>query len=140
MRRFSGKIAGHRSGLSLLEVILSTAIFLGALTAIMSVLQVGHRSRIEAVLTADGVLRCETIMSELIAGVRPLASSGSETFEDDPKWFWTATVSDQGSTSLMKVDVTVEHKVNGTRTNAVWSLTRYIRDPVLFAEQAGGTQ
>ena len=55
-------------GLTLLEILLSTAILLGSLTAIMQVLNVGHNSRLSAVLNAEGVLRCESMMGELLAG------------------------------------------------------------------------
>ena len=129
--------SGHPRGLTLLEVLVSTAIFLGALTAILQVLRVGHNSRVEAVLDADAVLRCETVMGELISGIRPLASTGEQSFEDNSDWVWTATVSDQGGEALLTVDVTVEHRANGVRTNSMYSLTRYVRDPELFIEAAG---
>ena len=128
----------HRSGLSLLEILVSAAILAGSVTAIMQVLNVGHHSRLSAVLDGDAVLRCRSVMGELQAGVRPLSSSGDKAFEDDASWVWSSTVSDQGSTSLLQVDVTVKHVVAGDRSNASWTLRRYIRDPQIFLDAGGG--
>ena len=133
-------VAGHRFGLTLLEVLVSTAIFLGALTAIVSVMRVGHNARLRVVLNSEAVLRCESVMGELISGIRPLVSSGQQPFEDDPDWVWSAMVGDQGGEALFTVDVTVEHRVNNGQTNSIGKLIRYLRDPELFLEAAGGAQ
>lgn len=127
-------------GLTLLEILLSTAILLGSLTAIMQVLNVGHNSRLSAVLNAEGVLRCESMMGELLAGVRPLASSSVEAFDDNPNWMWSASISDQGSTSLLRVEVVVEHSPNGDQVNSSHALIRYVRDPQIFLGAAGGNE
>ena len=127
----------HRRGLTLLEILVSTAILVGSVTAIMQVLNVGHNSRMKAVLDAEAILRCESKMGELLAGVRPIASSGTEPFEDNSNWAWTASISDQGSTSLLQVEVVVEHTPSRGPTNSSWSLTRYVRDPLLFLEVEG---
>lgn len=128
----------HRAGLSLLEILVSAAILAASVTAIMQVLNVGHQSQLSAVLDGDAVLRCRSIMGELQAGVRPLVSSGDESFEDDAAWVWSATISDQGSSSLLQVDVTVRHVIAGDRSNASWTLRRYIRDPQIFLDAGGG--
>ena len=130
----------HPHGLTLLEILVSTAILLASLTAIMQVLNVGHNSRLSAVLDAEGVLRCESMMGELLAGVRPLASSSVEPFEDNPKWMWYASISDQGSTSLLQVEVVVEHSPGSNQVNSSYSLTRYVRDPQIFQEADGGDE
>lgn len=137
-RRRPGPV--HRHGLSLLEVLVSTAILVASVTAIMQVLNVGHNARLSAVLDAEAILRCEVIMGEIVAGVRPLAAGG-EVFEDDADWSWTSEVSDQGSTSLFLVKVLVQHNLAGDQTNSSWSLTRYMRDPQLFLEgDTGGDE
>lgn len=130
----------HRSGLTLLEILVSTAILSASVAAIMQVLSVGHNSRLRALLDAEATLRCESMMGELVAGVRPLASSESTPFDDNANWLWSATVSDQGSTSLLQVDVVVEHVPSNDRPNASASLKRYVRDPLLFLEVEGGEE
>lgn len=130
----------HRRGLTLLEILVSTAILVGSVTAIMQVLTVGHNSRMKAVLDAEAILRCESKMGELLAGVLAMTSSGAEPFEDNSNWAWTANVSDQGSTSLLQVEVVVEHTPSSGPANSSWSLTRYVRDPSIFAEVEGTTE
>lgn len=130
----------RRRGLTLLEILVSTAILVASLTAIMQVLSVGHRARLNAVLDAEAILRCESKMGELLAGVLAMTSSGAEPFEDNSNWTWTVNVSDQGSTSLLQVKVVVEHTASGDQPNSSWSLTRYVRDPSIFVEVAGATE
>lgn len=129
----------HRKGLTLLEILVSTAIMVASLTAIMQLLNVGHNARLSTILDSEAILRCQTIMGELAGGVRPLTSTGESAFEDNDSWIWSATVSDQGSTSLLEVQVTVKHVIAGDQTNSSWSLKRYIRDPQIFLDAAGGT-
>ncbi len=134
------RLQRHRRGLSLLEILVSTAILVASVTAIMQLLNVGHNSRLSAVLNSEAVLRCRSVMGELQSGVRSLASSGDQPFEDDSQWVWSATVADQGSSSLLEVEVTVKHVISGERTNASWSLKRFIRDPEIFLDATGGDE
>jgi len=67
-------------------------------------------------------------------------STDEQGFDDDPNWVWTTTVTDQGSTSLLQVDVEVKHKIAGDRVNSYSILTRYVRDPQLFLDAAGATE
>ncbi len=133
-------LAQHRRGLTLLEVLVSTAIFVASLVGIMQILNTGHRSRIESVLDAEAVLRCESIMGEILAGVHAMNSTDEQTFEDDPNWVWSAMVTDQGSTSLLEVEVEVKHKIAGDRVNSYFILNRYVRDPQLFLDATGATE
>jgi general secretion pathway protein I len=132
--------AGHasRRGLSLLEVILSVAIFLGAMTAIMQCLAVGQSSEVAARLQSEAVLRCEAKMGEILCGASEASSSQSNTFDDDEtgNWEWTAQVSDAGTSGLLQVTVLVEHKPDGGEPNAAFSLVRFMRDPQLFLDAA----
>lgn len=133
-------VAHHRPGLTLLEVLVSTAIFVASLVGIMQILNTGHRSRIESVLDAEAALRCESIMGEILAGVHAMNSTDEQTFEDDANWVWSAMVTDQGSTSLLEVEVEVKHKIAGDRVNSYFILNRYVRDPQLFLDAAGATE
>ena len=130
----------HRCGLTLLEILVSTAILVASVTAIMQVLNVGHNSKLSALLDAEAALRCESIMGELLAGVRPLESTSPEPFDDDSKWMWNASVSDQGSTSLLQLEVVVQHSPTGNQVSSTFSLTRYVRDPQIFLEVDGGDE
>lgn len=127
---------GQRSGLTLLEVLLATAIFLGSITAIMQVLRIGHDSRISAKLDAEAAVRCESKLGEYVSGITPLVAESDAPFLDSSEWFYTSTLEEGGGESLLKLTVLVEHKPNGQQPTSYFQLTRLIRDPELFLEAA----
>ena len=128
----------NRSGLSLLEIIISVAIFMASLAAIMEGLQIGRRSELSARLQSEAVLRCETVMGEILSGVKEAASAQGNPFDDDEtgNWEWTAEVTEAGTTGLLQVTVLVEHRPGGEEPNAAFTLVRYMRDPQLFLDAA----
>lgn len=127
-----------RSGLSLLEIIISVAIFMASLAAIMEGLQIGRRSELSARLQSEAVLRCETVMGEILSGVREASSAQGNSFDDDEtgNWEWTAEVTEAGTTGLLQVTVLVEHRPGGEEPNAAFTLVRLMRDPQLFLDAA----
>jgi len=136
-------LSPSRAGLSLLEVLVSVAIFLGAMTSIMYALTLGQDAEIAARLRSEAVIRCEAVMGELIAGVSELESSADNPFQDDDtgNWTWTSDVSSEAGNGLLEVRVVVEHRPGGMEPNASFSLVRYVRDPQLFIDvMAGGSQ
>ncbi|MEZ6126031.1 MAG: hypothetical protein R3C49_23130 [Planctomycetaceae bacterium] len=128
-----------RRGLTLLEVILSTAIFLGSLTAVLQLMNVGHGSRVAAKLQAEAALRCESLMGEYIAGISPLADETQTPFADSEEWVYTTVIEESGFTSLLKITVLVEHLAND-QPNAAFELVRLKRDPELFLEAAAAAE
>lgn len=125
-----------RAGLSLLEVLVSVAIFLGAMTSIMYALSRGQDAEIAARLRSEAVIRCEAVMGELVAGVIELDSSSENPFTDDEtgNWTWTSDVNSEPGNGLLEVRVVVEHRPGGGEPNAAFSLVRYVRDPQLFVD------
>ena len=143
MIRFSKRPAvsakqSSRGGMSLLEVLISVAIFLGALTAIMQVLNVGQRAEVATQLQTEAILKAESKMAEFVSGIEEATSSQGGSFEDDKtgSWKWDAEVTDSGTASLLMVTVKVEHMMSDREANAVFTLTRYMRDPQLFIDAA----
>lgn len=128
----------HRHGLTLLEVLVSVAIFLGSLTAIMQLLNTGQQAEVSARLQSEAVLRCDSKMAEIVAGIEKPVSSADGTFLDDEpgNWKWSVDVASGTATSLLKITVTVEHLPDGKNPNAAFTLTRYMRDPQLFIDAA----
>jgi general secretion pathway protein I len=128
----------NRSGLSLLEIIISVAIFMASLAAIMEGLQIGRRSELSARLQSEAVLRCETVLGEILSGVKEAASAQGNPFDDDEtgNWEWTAEVTEAGTTGLLQVTVLVEHRPGGEEPNAAFTLVRFMRDPQLFLDAA----
>lgn len=127
-----------RRGLTLLEVLVSVAIFLGSLTAIMQLLNTGQQAEVSARLQSEAVLRCDSKMAEIVAGIEKPVSSADGAFLDDEigSWKWSVDVANGSATSLLRITVTVEHRPDGKDPNAAFTLTRYMRDPQLFIDAA----
>ena len=138
LRTVSAASLTNRSGLSLLEIIISVAIFMASLAAIMEGLQIGRRSELSARLQSEAVLRCETVMGEILSGVKEAASAQGNPFDDDEtgNWEWTAEVTEAGTTGLLQVTILVEHRPGGEEPNAAFTLVRFMRDPQLFLDAA----
>ena len=144
MRRHTGShkaIAAsvkNRRGLSLLEIIISVAIFMASLAAIMQGLQIGRRSELSARLQSEAVLRSETVMGEILCGVQEASSAQGNPFDDDEtgNWEWSAEVTEAGTTGLLQETVLVEHRPGGEEPNAAFTLVRFMRDPQLFLDAA----
>ena len=131
-------IDAERRGLSLLEVLISVAIFLGSMTVIMFALNSGQRSEISARLQSEAVLRCEAVMGEIVSGVQDATASEDNPFEDDEtgNWKWNAQVTSAAGNGLLQITVIVEHRPDNGEPNAAFSLVRYMRDPQLFLDAA----
>lgn len=137
---------GSRSGLSLIEVIISVAVFLGSLTAILHLLSVGQRSEAMTRLQTEAVMRCEAKMAEVVSGVQELAAVNDELFDDSQaeiadefsgQWTWSLESADTGTADLLQVTVTTKYFTGGgSIPAAMFSLVRYMRDPQIFLDAA----
>ncbi|QDT32849.1 hypothetical protein [Thalassoglobus polymorphus] len=125
-----------RKGITLFEVVLALAIFLGATAVIGQVLQNGSRAATRAQLTGDAAVRCERKMNEVLSGVLPLSAENRAPFEDSAAWVWTVNVLDSEVIGLLKVEVIVEHLSSRGDVNNSFQLTRLVRDPQIYEEAA----
>ena len=128
--RVNGALRAHgaRRALTLFEVIVALAIFMGAVCAIGQLLSSGVRSAVQARLLAQGVLRAETKMAEIAAGIVPMRAGGG-SFPDDSSWTWSATTASGPHQELYIVEVTVSHPSATRAGNVSYSLRRFVRDP-----------
>ena len=118
-----------RAGLSLFEVIISLAIFMGAICSIGHLVSNGVRGAVQARLQSQAVLRAETRMGEIVAGVTSLHGALSGTFTDDPSWTANVVVTSGPHPGLYVVEVTVAHASATAGGNQSYSLRRLVRDP-----------
>lgn len=125
-----------RRGFTLLEVLLALGIFLVAMTAIGQLIGLGSRASVEARLEADAVLRAETALHEVLAGVQPMQTTAATGFTDDPDWQWTVTVTEGPHVDLLLITVTAFRQAPGEAPQNSVSLTRMVRNPDLFLEAA----
>lgn len=129
----------RRTGLTLYEVVLAFAIFMLAMAAISQVLTVGTRAALNSQLQSQAALLAESKMAEVVAGAQPMTPTANELFsEDDPSWMWDMEVTDASRVSaagLKEVTLTVRHSSNAGE-NAVYTIRRYVRDPMIFVDAA----
>ncbi len=119
----------NRSGLSLFEVIIALAIFVGSIAAIGQLVSNGVRGAVQVKLQSQATLRAETKMAEVVAGIIPLHGSTGGVFPDDPAWTWSVAAVAGSHEGLYYVEVTTAHAAATTAGKQSYSLRRLIRDP-----------
>ena len=125
-----------RRGLTLLEIIISLAIFFGALAALSQLAWSGARAGIQARLKTQAVIRCEAKLAEVLAGAEPLQSKSRVPFPDNQAWTWSLSVTETTFPDLLQLDVSVSHTGNSKLANTQCTLRRWMRDPSLFQTAA----
>lgn len=132
-----------RRGLSLFEVVISLTIFACAMAAIGNLISTGVRSAVRSRLESQAIMRSESKMAEVAAGITPMQNT-SGTFPDDSKWNWSMSVSAGQFTSLYVVEVTATHPSTTAMGKISYSLKRLVRDPTLemlaYEKQLAATQ
>ena len=123
--------ARRRSGLSLFEVIISLTIFVCSMAVIGHLISSGVRGALRSRLESQAILRCESKLAEIVAGITPLQNSNGVAFPDDQSWHWSVAVSAGQHPSLYLVEVTAAHPSTKTAGNISYSLRRLVRDPQL---------
>lgn len=122
-----------RSGITLLEVLIALAIFLGAVAVIGQIVATGSQAAIDAEQQAEAVRRCETVLAEALAGSLPLENSAAG-FEDDPDWSWSVSVLEGPHVDLLSLEVVVVHVDQFGNEDERFTLVRWLRNPELFLE------
>jgi len=123
--------------MTLYEVLVALAIFLGALAVLGQSMSTGTRAATQAKLRSQAMLRCEQKLGEVLAGIIPLQSDQGREFEDKaPNWSWDLNVEKGPTTGLLFVTVTATHSGSNSSAKATYSISRYVRDPEVFVIQA----
>jgi general secretion pathway protein I len=121
----------RRSGITLLEVILALAIFVGSLAVISKLVEIATRGARYAQLQTRAVLLAESKMGELVAGIEPLGSGSGGSFTNDPAWRWELAISDGPVVGVKWVHLTVAPSAAGELANErmEYTLSRWMLDP-----------
>lgn len=120
-----------RRGVSLIEVLLSLAIFLMSLAAISALVDVGTDRGLDTVIQNTGTRLAQSKLAEVEAGLISPAGGGSGTFDDEPGWQWAVESGSSPATNVYPVTVRVWKEVRGVRREV--TLTQMVFD----AEQMG---
>ena len=126
-----------RRGLTLYEVILAIAIFFPALVVLGQGISTGTRAGVQARLQTQAVLRAETALAEVLAGVWPMESTTGMAFSDaDPGWTWDLEVLAGPHLYLLQLQVTATYTSESGANTTSYTLSRYVRDPQLYIDAA----
>ena len=101
------------------------------MAAIGHLLSTGVRGALRSRLESQAILRCESKLAELVAGITPLQNAGGVAFADDHAWNWSLAISAGQHPSLYVVEVTAAHPSTATAGNISYTLRRLVRDPQL---------
>lgn len=106
-------LRANRKGLTLLEVIVSVAIFLIALAAIWELFLIGGDRARDVKLQARTSMLCQSKLAEVVVGAADSNSSGDytnfvEEFNKDLQWKMEVESTDAENVSLVKVWVKAE--------------------------------
>jgi len=130
----------RRNGLTLLEVLLALAIFVGSWAVLGQLLSHGVRGSVQSQLQTEAMLRCEARLAELVAGAVPFAPVNQLPFDDNAAWLCSISLTPSNVEGLYEVEVTVSRE-GGGHGGASFTLKRLAREPEVFSPvpSAGGT-
>lgn len=129
-----------RRGLTLFEVLISLAIFVGSLAALGQLISSGVRGAVQARLQTQAVLRCESLVAEIVSGALAAQSVNGAAFADDPTWLYSVAVSTGPHQNLFLVQVTVSHSASNNIGNVSFTLHRYMRNPQIYIDAAAAKE
>jgi general secretion pathway protein I len=119
-----------REGITLIEVIVSLAIFLLSIIALFSLMDLSSESAREIVNQSRGTRLAESKMAEFVCGAEPLSGSSEGSFEEEPEWNWSAEIETDILPSLYRVTVTVSREEQNGKKASV-SITQMLLDPTM---------
>lgn len=130
--------ASRRSGMSLLEVLGATAIFLISIVAIGELMSRSTDQALDVQQRSRATRLCQSKLNEFSSGVEQLSGATSGEFDEDPEWTWSANVvSETSALNLYRVTVTVSRQTGGEPVEI--SMTQFIYDPLQRGQLTGAT-
>jgi general secretion pathway protein I len=118
----------RRAGLSLIEVLVSLAIFLISLVALGQLVQIGTDRAIDVQERSQASTYCRSALAQVTAGIVPITGQGMTAFDDDPNWSWSVDSEADGTPNLYHVTITVSRqRPDGTQTQ--FTLNQWMLDP-----------
>ena len=129
---------GLRQGMTLFEVVLALAIFLGSCAVLSQLYSTGSQASVQARHASEAVIHAQSKMAEIAAGALPVDSMTNQPFEDPDltAWTWSSTVAPGPHIDLLAVEVTVRREGTSPNARATYTLRRYVRDPQIFLDAA----
>ncbi len=125
---YSRNNSSARRGLTLLEILLASAILATALAVIGQQNSVGVRAAIRTQLETEAALHCQSLLNRITStDVAPQAIPEQPLAGSDG-WFWSATISNAPLGGMTAVTVSVR-KLGRYELLSRFSLTRFVESP-----------
>ena len=127
-----------RHGLTLFEIVVSVSILAGSLAALGQLIATGNQASVSARFHTEAVFRCESKLSEILAGIEPMTPTDASPFEDDESgyWSWSLEINETAHIDVLGLVVTVKRYGKDETLAASYSLQRMVRDPQLYIDAA----
>jgi type II secretion system protein I len=132
-RQWHPQYTPQRTGITLLEVILSLTIFLMAITILSELMTRGMDAALQAQLKTEAVFRCESKLNEVAVNPSQMTTQDG-TFDDDNSWTWSVQQTTGPQTNLLDITVTVTHQSDNPAARVSTTFRRYIRDPQIYID------
>jgi general secretion pathway protein I len=100
----------RRSGITLLEVLVSMAIFLIAFAGITQLMDIASTNALDAMLQSDATRLAQSKLAEVEAGVITPDASSSGTFDLEAGWEWNLESMQSNVPNVSIVTVTVKRQ------------------------------
>lgn len=130
------KTPRRRAGFSLLEVVLSLAIFGVAAVMLTELAELSLRRAASCRDVTQAQFIADSIMTELIVGVRELENVADSPYRGEGEgiteaanWNFSVEVSSIDADGLLSIRVFVSQNIDDPRRAAQFALTRLIQDP-----------
>jgi type II secretory pathway pseudopilin PulG len=129
--------AARRPGITLLEVLGATAIFLMSIVAIGELMSSSTDQALEVQFRSRATRLCQSKLNEFAAGVEQLSGATEGDFEEEG-WSWKAEVTPDGSAAnLYKVQVTVSRDTS--RGPVEVTMAQFVFDPLQRGQLTAST-
>ena len=102
----------RRRAFSLIEVLLATVIFVGSVTAVTHMVQLGLWGADMSRARAIGALLAESKLAEIEAGLSDAASEGSGEFEEHPGFKWEVSRQAGAVTGVQAITVKIVYETH----------------------------
>lgn len=130
------RVRGRAAGFSLLEVVLALAIFGMAAVMLTELANSSLRRAADCRDVTQAQFIAESIMSELVVGVRDLANVANAEYRGEGEgllqqanWNYSVQIATGEIEGLLSVTVTVQQNLDDETRAAEFSLVRLIQDP-----------
>jgi len=120
----------RREGFSLLEVMLATAILLGAIAVLGELARLGRLNASAARDETQAELLCESKLNEILAGAVPATPHAEQPLEEAPGWQLRVDREPTEHEGLVALRVTVSQDLPAAKRPVRFSLVRWFRQPV----------